>query len=221
MKRHQLVLVISLFIVSGIVLNGCGKKAEDNQQSQQSGEQEKKSSGNESQNPFDQLSQAAEEMNKAFSDGDRKPVPPVNFKTLMTFLPTSYNDMNTEGPEGETASYGEWNFSQAKIRFNGENTSAEIEIFDYAHINLLYAPFKMFFNMKIAKESSKGYEKSMKFGNHPGFIKWESMNQHSEITLLVGDRFIVKVETHGLGENASQDLLSKLDLDKLATATAS
>ena len=167
------------------------------------------------------MSKAAEDMTKSMS-GDSKPVPPVSYKTLQTFLPTSYNDMKTEGSEGETASYGEWTFSQAKIRFDGENGSnAQIEILDYAHISLLYAPFRMFFNMKMARESSRGYEKSQKFGDHPGFVKWENDSKHGEITVLVGDRFILKIETYDLPEDAAQDILSKIDMGKLATTTAS
>ncbi len=215
MNIRQLIFSAAASFLVFTFIIGCGKKTADQQQ------QTTQSTENKSTNPLEQMQKAAENLNKTMS-GDQKPVPAVSYKTLQTFLPTSYMNMKTEGPEGETATYGEWNYSSAKITFNAEDGShAEIDIFDYAHIGLLYAPFQMLFNMKFSREDSHGYEKSTKYGNYPGYEKWENANKHMEITVLVGDRFIVNVKTTGFAESAAKDLLSKIDLNKLAASTAS
>lgn len=206
---------ISMLLVLALI-TGCGKKSADGQQQSQQQTESNQSSDSKSSNPFEQMTKAAEEMSKAMG-GDQKPVPAVSYKILMGFLPTSYNNMKVDGPEGESASYGEWNFSTAKVRFSSEDgsSSAEIDIFDYAHIGLLYAPFQMLFNMKYAKESSRGYERSTKIGGFPAFEKWENDSKDGELTLLVSDRFIVTVKTNNLAEGAAKELISKIDLSKL------
>ena len=203
----------------GLGSAGCGKKAEEQQQAR---EQSTSQGGNQQQsnNPFEQLSKAADEMSKA-AGGDQKPVPPVAYKTLQSFLPPAYGDMTTTGPEGESAAMGEWAYSQAKIAFTGKaGEEVRVEIFDYAHIAMLYAPFQMVWNMKLSKESSSGYERTIKVANWPAFEKWEVSDKSMEVSVMVGDRFIVTVHTSGMAEGTAKDLLSKMDLNKLSTQTA-
>ena len=215
MKTDQLVRSALCVLLSLSLIIGCGKKAD--QQQQQTGQ----NPANKSNDPLAQMQKAAEDMNKAMS-GDQKPVPAVPFKSLQEILPASFMNMKTEGASGETATYGDWNYSSAKINFEGDNgVHAGIEVLDYAHIGLLYAPFQMLFNMKFSREDSKGYEKSTKYGNYPGYEKWESADKHMEITVLVAERFIVNVKTMGLDASAAKDLLSKIDLNKLSGMKAS
>ena len=216
MKTHQFMMNTLYVLLSFSLIFGCGKKAGQQQQQQSAPGTENKSN-----DPLAQMQKAAEDMNKAMT-GDQKPVPAVPFKSLEEVLPASFMNMKTEGPSGETATYGEWNYSSAKINFEGDNgIHADIEVLDYAHIGLLYAPFQMLFNMKFSREDSKGYEKSTKYGNYPAYEKWESAEKHMEITVLVGERFVVNVKSTGLDGSAAKDLLSKIDLNKLAGMKAS
>ncbi len=220
--RSFLSFALTLFVIAAVLgTAGCGKKAEQQQQQTQQQPAAQGGSQQQSNNPLDQLSKAADEMTKTMS-GDQKPVPPVPFKSLEAFLPSALGDMTTKGPEGESATMGEWSYSQAKIGFSGKGgEEARIEIFDYAHISMLYAPFQMAWNMKISKESSEGYERTTKVGSWPAFEKWEIGGKSMEVNVLVGDRFIVSVHTNGLAEGAAKDILSKMDLNKLASQKAS
>ena len=171
-------------------------------------------------NPLAQLTAAAEQMQKA-AEGfttNRKPVPPVAFRELIDFLPKTVSGMKAEEPEGETTTAGNWQYSQAEVDFRSEDGSRSLEvgIFDYAHIPFLYVPFNMVLNMNVARESTTGYEKSVKVEGYPALEKW-SRNGSSEIVVLVGERFIVKAEARGLGEGSARKVVEDMDIDDLAS----
>ena len=173
-------------------------------------------------NPLAQITAAAEQMQKAaenFTSGaNRKPVPPVAFRELIEFLPEKLPGLKREEPTGETTAAGNWKYSQADVDFTSEDgkSRADVGIFDYAHIPLLYVPFNMFLNMNISRESTDGYERSMKIEGFPGYEKW-GKNGSSEAVALVGDRFIVKAEVRGMGEGAARKIVENIDLKDLAS----
>lgn len=171
-------------------------------------------------NPLSQLTAAAEQMQKAAEGftSNRKPVPPVAFRELIDLLPGKMAGMKREEPKGETTTVGSWQYSSADVDFRSEDgkQSADVGIFDYAHIPILYVPFNMFLNMKVATESTEGYERSTKIGGYPGYEKWNK-NGNSEAVALVGERFIVKADTRGLGEGAGKKILEDMDLSELAS----
>jgi hypothetical protein len=172
-----------------------------------------------SNNPLAQLTAAAEQMQKA-AEGfttDRKPVPPVGFRELIEFLPERMPGMKAAEPKGETTTAGSWQYSQAEVDFRSADgrQHADVGIFDYAHIPMLYVPFTMLLNMNVARESTEGYEKSVKVSGYPAFEKW-SKNGNSEIVVLVADRFVVKSDTRGLGEGSARKIVERLDLKRLA-----
>lgn len=170
-------------------------------------------------NPFAQLTAAANQMQKAAEGftSNRKPVPPVAFRELMGFLPKQMAGMKADEPKGETTTAGSWQYSQAEVDFRTEDgkRSADVGIFDYAHIPFLYVPFNMVLNMNVARESTEGYEKSVKVDGFPAFEKWDK-DGDSEIAVLVGDRFIVKADTRGMGEGSAKRIVEDLDLKGLA-----
>lgn len=200
--------VCAVLVAAVVGLNGCGGKDEKKEQSM-----------------LEQLTEAGKAMEKTAQQmektADQKPVPPVSFKVLLTFLPATVDGLKAGEPEGESQTMGEWNFSRANIEFTGDGGKrASIEVFDYAHIGVLYAPYQLLFNMKFSRESTKGYEKSVKLADFPAFEKWELAGANNEITVLVGDRFIVVVKTDGLGEGSARKIAESMELKKLATQTA-
>jgi hypothetical protein len=169
--------------------------------------------------PLAQLTAAANQMQKAAEgfNSNQKPVPPVAFRELIDFLPKEMAGMKSDEPKGETTTAGSWRYSQAEVDFRTEDGKRRVEvgIFDYAHIPFLYVPFNMVLNMNVSTESTEGYEKSVKVDGYPAFEKW-NRNGNSEIVVLVGERFIVKTDTRGLGEGSARKIVEDLDLKGLA-----
>lgn len=168
------------------------------------------------------MQKAAESMNETMQQ-QHEPVPPVSFRVLIGFLPASVAGLTPGEPEGETASMGEWQFSKASISFSSKdgNTSAEVEIFDYAFIQALYVPYQMMLKMGFNRESTKGYERSTTVAGHTAFEQWEAADKSHEVTVLVADRFIVTCKTRGLDENVAMKTLESMKLKDLAGQKAS
>lgn len=171
-------------------------------------------------NPLSQLTAAATQLSKGLTDAaNRKPVPPVSYKQLLEYLPKSVGDMKADPPKGETTTAGQWQYSQAEAAYRNRDgsRSASVGIFDYAHIPFLYVPFQMMLNMKVSTESTDGYERSTQIAGYPAYEKWGKSGE-SEAIVMVGDRFIVKTNTRGVGEGSARKIAEDLNLKRLAKA---
>lgn len=217
MTRSPFLATIVSILLIGALVASCGKKeAEQQQQAQQQTTQQSSPS-----DPADQMKQAADQMSDMFG-GNQEPVPPISYKTLQKYLPASYQGMKTEGPEGESMTMGQWSYSQAKISFDGDaGQRVHIEVIDYAYIKMLYAAFQMAWRMKLSKESSRGYERTTTIGTWPAIEKWQNESKSMELSVLVGDRFIVQVHTNDLPEGTAKEIIQAMDLATLAKEKAS
>jgi hypothetical protein len=171
-------------------------------------------------NPLSQLTAAATQLSKGLTDAaNRKPVPPVSYKQLIDYLPKSMGDMKADPPKGETTTAGQWQYSQAEANYRNKDgsRSANVGIFDYAHIPFLYVPFQMMLNMKVSTESTDGYERSTQIAGFPAYEKW-GKDGEAEAIVMVGDRFIVKTSTRGVGEGSARKIAEDLNLKRLEKA---
>jgi hypothetical protein len=164
-----------------------------------------------------EMAQQAQKMATGTGTGDARPVPPVSYQTLIDYLPRQLGGMKPSEPEGETTTAGQWRYSQASVRFNGgQGQSAEVGIFDYAHISMLYLPFQMALKMKVSQESTRGYRRSAEMDGFPALEEWDQNDRRSEMTVLVGDRFVVSAKMRGGDEGSARKIADKIDLKGLA-----
>lgn len=210
---HTTLLVCCM--LSALLFTACG------------GDKEEKSDLDKFAEAAENMGKAAKEMGKSAEEmatneaEDVEPQPAVNFRVLMGYLPTEFRGLESTEPEGETMTMGEYTYSKASVRFRGEDRMmADVDIFDYAYIPMLYSSFRMMWRMKYAKESSRGYERTTEISGFPAIEKWKESNETGEITVLVGDRFIVTVKTSWIGEDATRELLDMIDLKALAKEKA-
>ncbi len=202
--------VIILF--SFFVLSGCGDKSK---------EQPQEMNDKESTSSKEEMSSEEHDMSQMMG-GDlfenREPVPPVSFKILMNYLPKEVSGLKAEKPRGESVQWEKWNHSNANAEFRSENDnqSAHVNIYDYAYISNLYLPYQMLFKMKFNRESSEGYEKSTEMNGMPTFEKWNEEGKDNEVTVLVGKRFIVHVQTNEMPEGSARKIAEGIDLSGLA-----
>ncbi len=206
--QRSLVLIVALALSIGFA--ECGKKKEETKQQETAAqEQQTAVSGGEQSSGGETMS-------------EWKPVPPVNFKKLQEFLPKEIVGFTRGELEGATATFGEWSFSSAEVTFaKGEETSIKVSILDYAHITSLYTPFQIWLSGNFNVEDSHGYSRSVKVEGSPGFENFRKDDKRCELTLLVGDRYIVQLT----GEN-TQDMdalryvVKQIDLSSLAKVTS-
>jgi hypothetical protein len=212
--------IVALAVVT-LTTIGCGKSEE-----QQQAEALEKSAAQVEQSA-ENLAKGAEGMAKGMADlasgmgaalgGDPnvKPVPPVNFRDLMTLLPVP-DGWQREKPTGERMT-APVNFASASVRMMKENATVTAKITDSAMNQMLVAPFAMFLAGNYERETDRGYEKSIKLGDAPGFEKWDSGTKSGNLTLIVGKRFIVEIDASDIDDpKVMHDILAKIDLKKLA-----
>lgn len=210
LKSFFTVAILSFFIVVG-----CGDKSKDQPQ-----EQSKEETSSKEGMPSD-LKEMANMMSGDILE-NKEPVPPVSFKVLMSYLPKEVAGLNAEKPRGESVKWDKWTHSNASIDFRSENDNqnARINIYDYAYISNLYLPYQMLFNMKYNRETSEGYEKSIEVNGMPTFERWNEEGKDNEVTVLVGKRFIVHVETNEMPEGSAKKIAEGIDLSSLASESS-
>jgi len=202
----------ALTLLSFFILMGCGDKSKDQPQ-----DMNKK----ESTSSKDEMSSEEHDMSQMMGDNlveNKEPVPPVSFKVLMNYLPKEIEGMTSDKPHGESVQWDKWNHSTANVDFRSESSTqnVRVNINDFAYISNLYLPYQMMFKMKFERESSEGYEKSTTLNGMPTFEKWNEENKNNEVTVLVGKRFIVQVETDEMPEGSARKIAEGMDLDGLA-----
>ncbi|MBR9975316.1 MAG: hypothetical protein KFF77_07025 [Bacteroidetes bacterium] len=192
-----------------LLLAGCGGKDDG--------------AATEEKGALDKLTEAAENMKTMAEEmssdtyANREPQPPVSFRVLLTYLPEQIDDMKKENPRGETSTMGEWTYSSASADYKGpEGKSARVELLDYAYIGMLYAPVRMWLKMKIDRESTEGFERTTEVAGYPAYEKWDISSEHAEVTVLVGDRFIINIDTRKMPENMPREIAQTMRLEKLA-----
>jgi hypothetical protein len=202
----------TFILFSFFILIGCGGDKKD--QPQDMNEKESTSSKEEMSSGDNPM---AEMMGGDLIE-NKEPVPPVSFKVLMNYLPKEVAGLKAEKPHGESVQWDKWTHSTANIDFRSEtdNQNVRVNIYDYAYISNLYLPYQMMFKMKFERESSEGYEKSTELNGMPTFEKWTEEGKDNEVTVLVGKRFIVQVETDEMPEGSARKIAEGMDLSGLA-----
>ena len=67
----------------------------------------------------------------------------------------------------------------------------------------------------VDRESDDGYEKTSTFGGYKSREKYNKSGKSGEMSVLVGDRFVVEVDGNNVDMNTIKTALSKVDLGKL------
>jgi hypothetical protein len=209
-------------IAATCTLAACGGASEQ----EKAAEQLQKSS-EEMQKSADDMSKGAQEMAKGFEamakglagatgDSDVKPVDPVSFKELQTVMP-DVAGWEKQDPTGERMS-SPFSFSQAKVTYKKGDVQIEQSIMDSGFNQLLFTPFTMFMTAGYEKETQDGFERSVNIGGNPGWEKWDKGSKNGELSVVVGKRFLVQLEGHGVDDiQTLHTVLDQTDLKKLAS----
>ncbi len=108
--------------------------------------------------------------------------------------------------------------SHATAEYQKGDASIDVEITDSSFNELVLSPFTIFLAAGFSERSSEGFTKSVPLGGHPGYEKWNNDSRRAEVTVVVGNRFIVQA----IGRNVDsvdpvRALVKSVDLKKLAS----
>lgn len=150
----------------------------------------------------------------ALAGGDGTPAEPVSFRDLIALFP-EVDGWTMEAPRGERMT-SPVAYAEASTRYVREGRSIELKVTDSAFHQMLMLPYAMIASGAFERETTEGYEKSVKVGGHPGMEKWNAADRHGELTLIVAKRFLVSADGRGLDSAGDlQTLVAKLDLGRL------
>lgn len=199
-------------------LAACGGTSE-----QQKAAAELQKSAEAMQKNADSMSKGAEDMAKGLeamakglsADSDVKPVDPVSFRDLQAVMP-DVAGWEKASPTGERMT-SPFSFSQASVTYKKGDAEIEQKIMDSGFNQLLFTPFTMFMAAGYEKETQEGFERSVNVAGNPGWEKWDKGSKNGELAIVVGKRFLVQVEGHGVDDvKALHAVLDQTDLTKLA-----
>ena len=207
-------VAVAVFALTPVIFVACGKSPEERQVE-------------EIQKNAEQLQKGAETAAKSLGDlaaglssavgGDPniKPVDPVSFRDLIALLPAPAG-WEREKPTGERMT-SPVSFADASVRLMKGEATVTVKITDSGFNQLLVAPFAMFLAGNYEKETSSGYEKSIKIGDAPGLEKWDSETKSGDVTIIVSKRFIVEIDGSSIEDpKVLHAMLDAVDLKKLA-----
>ena len=146
-----------------------------------------------------------------------KKVETVSYQELKALLPESLPGMKRTDATGEKSSAMGMQVSNAEGRYSSDDgSSTTIKITDIGSMTGLagmtaYAWAKV----DIDRESDNGYEKTTTFNGYKAHEKYDKPSKSGEISVLVGDRFVVEVDGRNVDMDAIKSTLGKVDLGKL------
>jgi hypothetical protein len=70
-------------------------------------------------------------------------------------------------------------------------------------------------NVSVDRETDTGYEKTTTYNGYKAHEKYDKQNKSGEISVMVGDRFVVEVDGNNIEMGAIKDALGKVDIGKL------
>lgn len=238
-KKHWIVFILTILLVTSGMVLGCSKK-----EAQEGGEEVNAPQGNappaEAPAPAETRPEAKKmppdmpDLPKMPSDlaelealtkdlkNMPKPVDPVDPLSLKALIPEPPKGWTLSGgPSYEKNTMGNFTISIAKQSyiFGGEGeggSTVRVEINDNAHVPMLYIPWKMI--DLIQRDSDTDYMKSAKVKEHPALERYHYVRKTGELSVLVGDRFVVGVKGERIEDiKTLHDFMDLIDLKKLAS----
>ena len=237
-KKHWIVFILTILLVTSSLVMGCSKK-----ESQEVGEEVAAPQGNtvpadapvqaetkpESKTPpnipnMPKMPANLQDLEALTKDLKNmpKPVDPVDPLSLKELIPEPPKGWSLSGgPSYEKNTMGNFTISIAKQSYifgnEGEGgATVRIEINDNAHVPMLYIPWKMI--DLIQRDSDTDYMRSAKVKEHPALERYHYVRKTGELSVLVGDRFVVGVKGERIEDiKELHDFMELIDLKKLAS----
>ena len=146
-----------------------------------------------------------------------KKVETVDYKELKAMLPESLPGMKRTDASGEKNAAMGMQISNAEGRYRAEDgSSMTIKITDIGSMTgLAGMATYAWARVDVDRESDNSYEKTSTFSGYKSREKYNKSGKSGEVSVLVGDRFVVEVDGNNVDMDAIKGALGKVDLGKL------
>jgi hypothetical protein len=146
-----------------------------------------------------------------------KKVETVDYKELKALLPESLPGMKRTDASGEKNAAMGMQVSNAEGRYRADDgSSMTIKITDIGSMTgLAGMATYAWARTEVDRESDNSYEKTSTFGGYKSREKYDKSSKSGEVSVLVGDRFVVEADGNNVDMDAIKGALGKVDLGKL------
>jgi hypothetical protein len=147
-------------------------------------------------------------------------VQPVDFHDLKDMLPASLPGLARADASGQSGEAMGLKGSSATARYaDGRNASITIEIADLGSLSGL-AGMAAKFDPKMEKETATGYERTRQVSGQLVHERYDRQQKDGETSVIVGGRFSVTVQGHGVDASQLTGALQAVDLARLPKLVA-
>lgn len=155
-------------------------------------------SGNDAARATAELAKAGEQVAKDIASGKAASGPVVPFEKLIPFLP-EIPGWTREEPKGETQTMGV-TVSNARVRYEKDDSELEIEIGDSSMSAALLAPYAAILRGTHSEKTDEGYSKTTKVSGFPASETWQHEAKWGEFKIIVAERFLVTVKGNAVAD---------------------
>ena len=168
-----------------------------------------------------EVGKALAEASKALGAAGASPAGDVvNWRKLEPLLPAKLGSFEADGElKGATNAMGAMKISTVKRSYKAGDRRLRAEIADAWLVPMLRSGFAM--AQLVKQDSSEGVKKGVKVSGQPGLLEWRKARKRGKLTILIADRFLLKLSLEPSEEpDEVVKLAADLALDKLAKLKA-
>lgn len=208
-------LIIACLSFCFLFWQGCGgSSGTEGNAKDASGQSAAENGGGASGEPKN-IEEAMSEVQKALQgDGEKKEV--VDFRELKKLLPEKLAGLERTAHSGEKAGAMGFNMSTAKAEYRDGDKELEAVIVDFAGVGAALMGMAAWATVEIDREDENGYERTTTVEGYKAFEKYNSRNKSGELSVLVGERFIVTLKGRNIEEADFKKAIGQLEVRKLA-----
>ena len=207
-----------LFVLaSGLILTACSSDKKNNDSKDENTE----TSGNDSNgegynsNPKN-MQDAMQNAEKAMKDlQGGKQVAVVPFRELQEFLPEKLAGYERTKKSGETTGALGMNVSHAKATYKDGDQQIKVDVVDTGGLGSAMMGMAAWSSIVIDKEDDNGYERTSTLDGYKCFEKFRKSGSSSELSVIVGDRFLVTASGRTEDMGNLKKVIKDMDLGKL------
>ena len=142
-------------------------------------------------------------------------VRPLELDDLKALLPKRLLGMErTEYSANKTGAFG-FNVSVASAVYEEGETRLEVVFTDAGRFTQAVSGLANWTKFEVDKEDQNGYERTTEIEGYRAYEKYDRTRRHGELSLLIGDRFVVAIKGDEMKERDFRRVVRRLDLEEL------
>lgn len=164
----------------------------------------------------EELSEAmkmVQESVKQLNNGEEVEV--VDFRKLKELMPEKLAGMERTTHSGEKTGAMGFKISMAEARYEDGESILRVNITDAGGVGMAIMGLAAWSAIEIDRETESGYERTTTIEGYKSFEKYDGNSRHGELSMIIGERFIVNLEGDNVDEDVFRKAVKKLKVSEL------